>query len=250
MVKETKQRIVFIGAGNLATHLSMALQQAGYDVAQVYSRTEDSAQRLAGKLKCGMTTRIEELYNDADIYICEEALYLHTAGSIPMSVFSGKCRRYGVLYPLQTFSKNRDVQFDEIPIFIEGSSPETTATLQKIGREISGQVLEATSEQRRHLHLAAVFACNFTNHLYAIAAELLEKQHLPFDTLRPLIRETAAKIESLTPIDAQTGPAIRYDRNVMQRHIDDNDEKEIYRLLSRHIHAFADTPPTQSTTHE
>ena len=221
MVKETKQRIVFIGAGNLATHLSMALQQAGYDVAQVYSRTEDSAQRLAGKLKCGMTTRIEELYNDADIYIfsvsdsaleklidkvprCEEALYLHTAGS-------------------------------------------------KIGREISGQVLEATSEQRRHLHLAAVFACNFTNHLYAIAAELLEKQHLPFDTLRPLIRETAAKIESLTPIDAQTGPAIRYDRNVMQRHIDlldDNDEKEIYRLLSRHIHAFADTPPTQSTTHE
>ena len=270
MVKETKQRIVFIGAGNLATHLSMTLQQAGYDVAQVYSRTEDSAQRLAGKLKCGMTTRIEELYNDADIYIfsvsdsaleklidkvprCEEALYLHTAGSIPMSVFSGKCRRYGVLYPLQTFSKNRDVQFDEIPIFIEGSSPETTATLQKIGREISGQVLEATSEQRRHLHLAAVFACNFTNHLYAIAAELLEKQHLPFDALRPLIRETAAKIESLTPIDAQTGPAIRYDRNVMQRHIDlldDNDEKEIYRLVSRHIHAFADTPPTQSTTHE
>ena len=226
MVKETKQRIVFIGAGNLATHLSMALQQAGYDVAQVYSRTEDSAQRLAGKLKCGMTTRIEELYNDADIYIfsvsdsaleklidkvprCDEALYLHTAGSIPMSVFSGKCRRYGVLYP--------------------------------------------TSEQRRHLHLAAVFACNFTNHLYAIAAELLEKQHLPFDALRPLIRETAAKIESLTPIDAQTGPAIRYDRNIMQRHIDlldDNDEKEIYRLLSRHIHAFADTPPTQSTTHE
>lgn len=151
MVKETKQRIVFIGAGNLATHLSMALQQAGYDVAQVYSRTEDSAQRLAGKLKCGMTTRIEELYNDADIYIfsvsdsaleklidkvprCEEALYLHTAGSIPMSVFSGKCRRYGVLYPLQTFSKNRDVQFDEIPVFIEGSSPETTVTLQKSGK--------------------------------------------------------------------------------------------------------------------
>lgn len=179
MVKETKQRIVFIGAGNLATHLSMALQQAGYDVAQVYSRTEDSAQRLAGKLKCGMTTRIEELYNDADIYIfsvsdsaleklidkvprCEEALYLHTAGSIPMSVFSGKCRRYGVLYPLQTFSKNRDVQFDEIPVFIEGSSPETTATLQKIGREISGQVLEATSETTQ----TSTFGCRICLQLH------------------------------------------------------------------------------------
>ena len=117
-----------------------------------------------------------------------------------------------------------------------------------MGERISRQVIEATSEQRRHLHLAAVFACNFTNHLYAIAADLLARQQLPFEALRPLIRETAAKIETLSPAEAQTGPAVRYDKNVMQKHIDlldDPDEKEIYRLLSRHIHQFA-TSHTQS----
>lgn len=259
MVKEKKQRIVFIGAGNLATHLSTALHRAGYDILQIFSRTESSAQQLAGKLGCAMTTCIDEVRPDADIYIFsvsdavlgelidrvplrEEALYLHTAGSIPMSVFAHRCRQYGVFYPLQTFSKTRPVKFEEIPLFIEGSSPEVTATLREMGEKITRQVIEASSQQRRYLHLAAVFACNFTNHLYAIAAELLEQQGLPFDALRPLIRETAAKIETLTPAAAQTGPAIRYDRNVMQKHIDlldDEEEKEIYRILSKHIHQFA-----------
>ena len=259
MVKEKKQRVVFIGAGNLATHLSKALQEAGHDIVQVFSRTASSAQQLAGKLGCAMTTSIEAVRPDADIYIYsvsdavlgeliartplpDGALCLHTAGSIPMSVFAPRCQRYGVFYPLQTFSKDRPVKFEEIPLCIEGSTPEVTATLREMGQEISRQVIEASSEQRRHLHLAAVFACNFTNHLYAIAAKLLERQGLPFDALRPLIRETAAKIETLAPTAAQTGPAMRYDRNVMQKHIDlldDAEEKEIYRILSKHIHQFA-----------
>ena len=226
MVKEKKQRVVFIGAGNLATHLSKALQEAGHDIVQVFSRTASSAQQLAGKLGCAMTTSIEAVRPDADIYIYsvsdailgeliartplpDGALCLHTAGSIPMSVFAPRCQRYGVFYPLQTFSKDRPVKFEEIPLFIEGYTPEVTATLREMGQEISRQVIEASSEQRRHLHLAAVFACNFTNHLYAIAAELLEHQGLPFDALRPLIRETAAKIETLAPAAAQTGPAMR-----------------------------------------
>lgn len=272
MVTTRKERVVFIGAGNLATHLATALHGAGYDIVQIFSRTATSARQLAERTGCSLTTtRIEEVCPDADIYIFsvsdaalgeliarvpvrDEALYLHTAGSIPLSVFSTVCRRYGVFYPLQTFSKNRAVTFAEIPLFIEGSSPEVTATLREMGERISRQVIEATSEQRRLLHLAAVFACNFTNHLYAIAADLLARQQLPFEALRSLIRETAAKIETLSPAEAQTGPAVRYDKNVMQKHLDlldDPDEKEIYRLLSRHIHQFATShTQSQSAQHE
>ena len=171
MVTTRKERVVFIGAGNLATHLATALHGAGYDIVQIFSRTDTSARQLAERTGCSLTTtRIEEVCPDADIYIFsvsdaalgeliarvpvrDEALYLHTAGSIPLSVFSTVCRRYGVFYPLQTFSKNRAVTFAEIPLFIEGSSPEVTATLREMGERISRQVIEATSEQRRHLHL-------------------------------------------------------------------------------------------------
>ncbi|MCD7711092.1 MAG: DUF2520 domain-containing protein [Porphyromonadaceae bacterium] len=256
-----KRHIVFIGAGNLATRLAVAWQQAGHDIRQVYSRTEASAQALASRLGCAATTRTEELCRDADTYLFavsdkaleplidevpagDTALYLHTAGSMPMELLHKRFRQYGVCYPLQTLSKERTLSFDDIPLFIEGSSPEVTTDIRLLAQSISRQVMEATSEQRRYLHLAAVFACNFPNHLYAIAAEVMKKADLPFNLLLPLIGETAAKIKALAPIDAQTGPAVRFDDNVMQKQIallDDPDEKEIYRLLSRHIHLFATT---------
>ena len=253
------QRIVFVGAGNIATHLAVALHGAGYDIAQIYSRTEASAKTLADRIGCAYTTLPQKITDTGDLYVFavsddalaplldrvsarRDALWVHTAGSLPMSVFAGKCARCGVLYPLQTFSKNRAVDFAEIPVFIEAGNAADADLLRRVAGRISRRVAEISSEQRKYLHLAAVFACNFTNHLYAVAAKLLQEHGLPFDTLLPLIRETAAKVESLAPADAQTGPAVRYDRRVMQRHLDLLDDpaaQEIYRLLSQEIHRFA-----------
>ncbi len=259
MVNREIQRIVFIGAGNMATQLAQALHGAGYAITQIYSRTIESAQSLAEKVDSRYCNDTHDIYPDADMYIFavsdnaleslagrvhtdERALWVHTAGSMPMTTFDGHHRRYGILYPLQTLSKERNVDFWEIPIFIEAKEHSDLEILRNVAGKISHNVSEADSEQRRQLHLAAVFACNFTNHMYAIAAELLARKGLPIDALRPLIKETAAKIESLSPRDAQTGPAIRYDQNVMQKHIDllhTDEEKEIYRLISRHIHLYA-----------
>ena len=184
------------------------------------------------------TTQLHELKSDADLYIislkdtafvqligdiCKDknsnALFVHTAGSIPMSIWEGYTNNYGVFYPLQTFSKLREVDFKEIPFFIEASSTENCNLLKEIAHTISDKVYDATSEQRKSLHLAAVFTCNFTNHMYAIAAELLEKYNLPFETMLPLIDETARKVHELTPRQAQTGPAIRYDEQVINNHL-------------------------------
>ena len=170
----------------------------------------------------------------------EEALMVHTAGSIPMNVWEGHVPHYGVFYPMQTFSKQREVDFKEIPFFIEASSAEDAAFLKAIASTLSNRVYDADSEQRKSLHLAAVFTCNFTNHMYALAAELLKKYNLPFDVMLPLIDETARKVHELEPKTAQTGPAIRYDENVIGNHLrmlaDDPAMQRLYELLSRSIH--------------
>lgn len=250
--------IVFIGAGNLAVNLAKALYRKGFRIAQVYSRTEESALTLAREVEADHTTELSDVVNDAELYIVslrddafvellpriaqgkKRALLVHTAGSIPMNVWEGHAGRYGVFYPMQTFSKQREVDFREIPFFIEAGSPEDTELLKKIAGALSAKVYDATSEQRKSLHLAAVFTCNFTNHLYALAAELLEKYHLPFDVMLPLIDETARKVHTLPPHDAQTGPAVRYDENVMNHHLsllsDSPELQEIYKLMSKSIH--------------
>lgn len=170
----------------------------------------------------------------------EGALLVHTAGSIPMSIWEGKTSRYGVFYPMQTFSKQREVDFRTIPFFIESNSSEDTELLKAIASVLSEKVYEATSEQRRSLHLAAVFTCNFTNHMYALAAELLKKYNLPFDAMLPLIDETARKVHELEPKQAQTGPAVRYDENVINKHLemlaDEPEMRELYQLVSENIH--------------
>jgi predicted short-subunit dehydrogenase-like oxidoreductase (DUF2520 family) len=246
--------IVFIGAGNVATHLAQALFNAGFDIRQVVSRTEANAQQLATTINAGWTTRMEEI-GEADLYlyavsdaVLEEmivrnprnnGLHIHTAGSMPLSIFEGHKHRYGVLYPLQTFSKAKPVRFREIPLFVEAGAADDLQLLKAAAQTISPKVYEATSEQRQQLHLAAVFACNFTNHLYAIAGDLLKKADLPFEVLRPLIQETLDKTATLSPREAQTGPAIRNDRNVMEKQLlklsDYPQWQEIYRLLSESI---------------
>lgn len=250
--------IVFVGAGNLATNLAKALYQKGFRIVQVYSRTEESAQALAQAVEAAYTTDLAAVASDAELYIVSlkdaafvqllpeivagkgNALWVHTAGSIPMSVWEGRVERYGVFYPMQTFSKQRAVDFRQIPVFVESSSAEDTRMLKEIAAVLSGRVYEATSEQRKSLHLAAVFTCNFTNHLYALAAELLKKYRLPFEVMLPLIDETARKVHELEPRLAQTGPAVRYDKNVIDDHLrmlsDEPEMQELYRLMSESIH--------------
>lgn len=251
--------IVFIGAGNLATNLAKALYHKGFRIVQVYSRTEESARALAEEVEADFTTNLEEVNPSARLYIVslkdsafsellpaivagkrKDALMVHTAGSLPMSVWEGHVNNYGVFYPMQTFSKQREVEFDNIPFFIEASAPVNAELLKAIAGTLSERVYEADSEQRKSLHLAAVFTCNFTNHMYALAAKLLEKYGLPFDIMLPLIDETARKVHELAPKEAQTGPAIRYDENVIGNHLDmladTPDIQKLYKLISRSIY--------------
>ena len=253
----SNKRIVLIGAGNVATHLGLAFQAKGCEIVQVYSRTEESAKDLAERLQVPYTVSLEEVSANADLYIVavkdavlqevipslvkgrEDALFVHTAGSIPMDVWKGCARRYGVFYPMQTFSKLRMVDFSSVSFFVEASGSDELRFLKELAMSLSPKVYEASSEQRRYLHLAAVFACNFTNHMYALSASLLEKQGLPFDAMLPLIDETARKVHELPPVQAQTGPAIRRDQNVMDKHLamlaEEPLMREIYEKISKNI---------------
>lgn len=232
-------RVVFIGAGNLATQLSVAMQKAGYEIVQVYSRTEESATLLAGRLECSYVTLLERVVPDADLYVValkdsalvellpqitagklENALFVHTAGSVPMDIWEGHAFHYGVFYPMQTFSKARDVKFEDIPVFVEAKQTVDLEVLKKVGCSLSQIVMEADSEQRRYLHLSAVFVCNFANHMLTIGERLLREYNLPLEVMYPLIKETTEKVlGGMNPSEAQTGPAVRYDENVMNKHI-------------------------------
>lgn len=250
-------KIVLIGAGNLATNLGKALFRAGHEVVQVWSRTEASAKALAEVLKCAHTTDLKDVVKSADVFIIsvkdsalaevssalqegrEGQLFVHTAGSMPMDTLPFE--RRGVFYPMQTFSKNKEVDFSVIPCFVEASKKEDVETLQQLSKTISDTVYELDSENRKYLHLAAVFCCNFANHCFSLSAELL-RQHgdIPFSVMLPLIDETAAKLYSMSPQEAQTGPAVRWDTNVMDKHLqllaDTPDLQKIYELMSKSIH--------------
>lgn len=250
-------KVVIVGSGNVATHLSLAIASLeGIEICQVYSPTEAHAEILAERLNCDFVTDPTQIRKDADVYLfalkdqaletviravpANNGLWLHTSGSMPMQVFAGYTERYGVLYPLQTFSKSREISFQGIPLFIECHREEDKNCLEELARRLSGKVCELSSEKRRSLHLAAVFACNFTNHIYALAEEILAKEGLSRDYLFPLIDETAAKVHELPAQEAQTGPAIRYDENIINKHLgmlaDDPDVQTLYRLLSQSIH--------------
>lgn len=254
-------KIVFIGAGRLATNLSKALHEAGHDIVQVYSRTIESATDLADVVGGSPTNDIKRLTRDADVYIfavkdsalaelipqaCkgrEQKVFLHTAGSVPMDAFKGMALHYGVLYPMQTFSKERDVDFRDIPCFVEVSDEFSAKAIVALATAISDHVSPLSSADRKYLHLAAVFACNFTNHCYAMAADILEKHGLPFETMLPLIDETARKVHDMSPDEAQTGPAVRYDENIIREHgqlLRDNPfAKDLYDRMTISIHKKA-----------
>jgi predicted short-subunit dehydrogenase-like oxidoreductase (DUF2520 family) len=252
------KKIAIIGAGNLGTRVSLELHNQGIEIVQVYSRTITSALTLAKLIGCPYVTKTELITTDADIYLVSVSdtaidellkevnfnnkLVAHTAGSIAMDELEKISANYGVFYPLQTFSKFQEVDFTQVPICIEGNSPENELILKELALVISRDVRIISSEQRKQLHLAAVFACNFVNHMYSIANEIVQQKNLPFDILIPLISETASKIKNITPPDAQTGPAVRNDKNVISDHLNmlNNDQhlKEIYSLISESINKY------------
>jgi len=277
---EQKDEVVFIGAGNVATNLSFTMQEAGFSIVQIYSRSINSAQTLAEKLKCGYTTNLKEITTEADLYIfaiSDDALHnvldtmradtvlqsntctnqsnddcttipassgkgiwIHTSGSLPMDVFSGISDSYGILYPLQTISKQRKADFSKVPLFIEGNTAGVETAIRDIAVRLSENVTVLSSDKRRYLHLAAVFACNFSNHLFTVASQILEKQDIDWRVLLPLIDETANKLYSMHPGQAQTGPAIRGDRTIMELHkslLDDESLCQLYEMISESIHS-------------
>lgn len=229
-------KIAIIGKGRVATHLSQALASAGHDM-----------------IMCGGRKRIQAVPADAEVVILSikddaiasvasefadsNALVLHTSGSISIEAIPSAHR--GVMYPMQTFSMDRAVDFRQIPLFLEASSEEDMKMLNRLSATISDTQMHMNSEQRKSLHLAAVLCCNFVNHLFELSHDVMKEQGIPFRILFPLIEETIAKIHTLTPHEAQTGPALRWDENVMQSHMDLLHEPrhiEIYRLLSESIH--------------
>lgn len=258
-----------IGAGNVAHHLAPAILKAGMNLCQIYSRSIESARELGMKTGISYTADVFAIYPDCDIYIfCvsddallslyksirikKDAIVLHTSGSLPMEVFKGNARRYGVLYPLQTFSKRRSLEFFEIPLCIEASDKSTFTVLKKLAEELSGNVREMNSATRKKMHLAAVFANNFTNHLFGMAGKILEEEGLEFALLRPLIFETAHKVMLMSPEDAQTGPARRGDDGIIDAHtllLKHNKKlRTIYTLMSDSIREMYTKPDAGTET--
>jgi predicted short-subunit dehydrogenase-like oxidoreductase (DUF2520 family) len=257
-------QICLIGAGNLATQLAPALAGKGHHILQVYSRTKSSAKLLADLLGCEAIVQPEQMLSSADLYICAlkddalsqvlpkidfgKGLLVHTAGSLPMQVLAEYTPNHGVFYPLQTFSKQRQVNFSEVPFFIEAAFPESLEILRTLASCLSEKVVPANSDQRKQLHLSAVFACNFVNYLYGIAEDLVHEKGIDFQYLLPLIEETARKVQILSPVQAQTGPAVRFDRTIMDNHLqllhEHPDWQLLYELLSKGIHERAQSNDT------
>lgn len=242
--------IVLFGAGNVATHLFSALSAAeGYKVIQVYNHQKERLEEFKDKVP--VTSDFTEVF-PADIYILalkdeaipllaekllfKEALMLHTSGSTPLSVFENFSKK-GILYPLQTFSKNKAVDFKAVPLCIEAGNDQQLQEIKELAEQLSEKVFEISSEQRKALHLAAVFVSNFSNYMYSLGDEICRENDLPFEILHPLILETALKATGMAPADAQTGPAKRNDFNIIESHLSliSGERKKIYQLLTESI---------------
>lgn len=253
--KEFENGIVIIGAGNVATNIAIALKKSDFLIKTIYSKSTESAKSLAGKINVDFTTNINKLPSDAALYIIavsdsaieqlaqnlkiNDGIVVHTAGSISINLLNPYFKNFGVFYPLQTFTKGRLLDFSEIPICIEANNEFSQNKLLNLGQSLSNSVQFINSEKRKVLHMAAVFACNFTNHMYSIGYELLNTKAIDFNLLHPLINETAKKANELNPEKVQTGPAVRNDKKTINMHLkmlkDYPDFEKIYRFVSDSI---------------
>jgi predicted short-subunit dehydrogenase-like oxidoreductase (DUF2520 family) len=250
-------KISIIGSGKVAWHLSRALEDAGHSIQEVYSRNFVNAKKLASNLYDAFPTDdLDFSESDAQIFfvvvsddaieevlgnlrIPDDAVIAHTSGTKSIDVFDLLFFKKGVFYPLQTFSKGRKIHFEEISICIEADSKETEKILSSVAKSLSKYIYYYNSEKRKVLHIAAVFACNFTNHLLALSKEILDKEEIDYEIMNALISETINKALEYDPKEMQTGPAIRKDVKVLQEHMkylqEDPDKKQIYKLLSESI---------------
>ena len=243
--------VVLLGAGNVGTHLYRALHKANnIRLVQWYNRSSEGLNEANNQVN--MTNDLNCIA-EADLYLVavsdsalpeisqaigqRKGVIAHTAGSISMNELNDH-ENHGVFYPLQTFSKQKQLDFSQIPLCLEANNEENLALLNKVASALGGPIHLIDSVQRKALHIAAVFVNNFVNHLYTIGSELCEEQQLPFDVLLPLIQETANKINSLAPQEAQTGPAKRGDKIILNEHLkqlNNPKQREIYTLLSAAI---------------
>ena len=243
-------KIVIIGSGNVAYHLAKAFTQNNIKVSQIFGRNEVELSKISSEFNIPFST---DQLEDAEFYIIavsdsavenvseliknENTLVAHTSGSLPMEILKGNYRKAS-FYPLQTFSKTKNLEYSKIPFFIEAENQIDEKSLFELASIISENVETSDYEKRKYIHLTAVFACNFVNHLFARAKEISDSQHLDFNYFIPLIDETVEKIHHLEPKSAQTGPAVRGDERILKLHeelITDKEHLKIYQLMNESI---------------
>jgi len=250
-------KIVIVGSGNVAFHLSKAIYNSGLQVFQIAARNSIQAIEIAEQVNSKVTT-LEEIEPNADIYILaikddalsaiakflfgkidENALVVHTSGSTSIAVLEKYFENVGCIYPLQTFSKQKTIDYHSIPFFITSNLLSVQEILIDIASRISKNFTLINDNQRLAIHISAVFVCNFTNHMMTIGSEILHHHFLSFGILKPLIQETVEKAMKFDPIDVQTGPAVRKDYEVMKKHLDflklNPDFQKIYSDISENI---------------
>ena len=243
-------RVVLLGLGNVGIHLTKAFIKCDQiDLIQIYDRSNKNAKLIDTSV--AITDKIENL-SAADVYVIaisddaisefskqlkfKDGLVVHTSGTVPLGALKCNANK-GVLYPIQTFTIKQDIASKNIPIAIEVENQKDFQLLEKLSKSISNHVFGLNSEQRKHLHIAAVFANNFTNHMYKLASDICEENNISFELLKPMIMETAAKVQSLKPAEAQTGPGLRNDNKVIENHLQllNKNQKEIYTLVTNSI---------------
>ena len=247
--------IAILGSGNVATQLAKTFAQNGHQIVQVYSKTSANAYALADVVKANGISNLSELQVDADLYLIavsdtaipqviaempeiERGTVVHTSGATPIDVLS-RFPKNGVIYPTQSINKQLDLKIGDVPFGIEANSDQTLEKLTALASSIAPHVFHCTSEQRLALHIAAVLVNNFPNALYQMAQEILEREKLDFKLLRPIIFETANKVQNHLPAEVQTGPASRFDINTINRHLQflsySNELTQIYQYLTDFI---------------
>ena len=240
---------VIIGSGNVAYHLAKGFMQNNIPLAQVFGRNEEELKKISEELNISYSTKN---LADADLYIIcvsdssienvsklittKDCLVAHTSGSLPKEILIGEYRKSS-FYPLQTFSKSKDLEYSKIPFFIEAENDEDQNLLADLASRISENVMKSDHEKRKYIHLTAVFACNFVNHLFSRAKEISDAQEIPFDYFLPLIDETVKKIHEIEPKSAQTGPAVRNDTRILELHeqLLKDESLEIYKTMNHSI---------------
>jgi predicted short-subunit dehydrogenase-like oxidoreductase (DUF2520 family) len=251
------QNIVILGSGKVATQLGQRLKDRGLTILQVYSRNLENAQKLSTTLQCNCTNNINAIITDAHLYIIAVSddaivplaaslsehlkynLVVHTSGATDSIVLAPYFTHYGVFYPLQSFSGTKKIVWSKIPLCIDAPNKHNEVLLKKLSKQIGTKTMLLNDSQKANLHVAAVFANNFTNHCLAIAEQLLKDNQLPFDLLFPLITATFEKVLNDSPTNVQTGPAIRGDSKTIEKHLNLLEKEtfpyDIYQLMSESI---------------